>query len=178
MHAIEVSRMMEKFDPFWFEEPCPPESIDAIAEVKAKTNVPIVTGEALYTKSGFREVFEKRAADIINPDVCNTGGIMELKEIAAMAEPYLIAVSPHNPNSATVATAAAIQVSACIPNFLILEMISPESPSWDTCNEIAVDPSFTKVRNGYIKLPTSPGLGIEMDAEGIFRHPPRSFGRH
>ena len=125
MHAIRVSRMMEKARPFWYEEPVPSENLAALAEVRRKTSIPIVTGEALYTKSEFREVFERRAADIINPDVCNCGGILELKEIAAMAEPNYVAVAPHNYNSTTVALAATLQVCACIPNFLITEYVFP-----------------------------------------------------
>ena len=76
--------------PFWYEEPVLAENLDALAAAKRAINIPVVTGEELYTKFEFREVFEKQAADIINPDVCNVGGILELKEIAAMAEPYFV----------------------------------------------------------------------------------------
>jgi galactonate dehydratase len=92
-----------------------------LAEAKRQIGIPVVTGEELYTKAEFREVFERRAADIINPDICNCGGILELKEIAAMAEPYDIVVSPHNYNSVTVGLAASLQICTHIPNFLILE---------------------------------------------------------
>ncbi|MCH8186564.1 MAG: galactonate dehydratase, partial [Chloroflexi bacterium] len=170
MHAVKIAREIEQYSPFWFEEPVLAENIDALAEVRRRINIPVVTGEELYTKFEFREVFEKRAADIINPDVCNVGGILELKEIAAMAEPYFVAVSPHNFNSTTVGLAATIQVAACIPNFLITEyFVNLEAFGED----IAVNPF--EVVNGYIQVPSAPGLGIELDEEALARYPYRQF---
>ena len=166
MHAIRVSRMLEEFNPFWYEEPVPSDNIPALAEVRERINLPVVTGEALYTKAEFREVFERRAADIINPDVCSCGGILELKEIAAMAEPYYVAVSPHNYNSTTVGLAATLQVSACIPNFLITEYFVNFE---ETGNEISVEPF--RVEDGYIRIPTGPGLGIELNEEALLQRP-------
>ena len=99
-----------------------------------------------------------RAVDIINPDVANCGGILELKEIAAMAEPHYVAVSPHNYNSTSVALASTVQASACIPNFLITEYFVNFA---EKANDITVEP--IKVKDGYIELPTAPGLGIELD---------------
>ena len=121
MHAVRVARMLEPFDPFWYEEPVSARDLGALAECRREIRMPIVTGEELYTRFEFREVFERRAADIINPDVCNVGGILELREIAAMAEAYHVVVSPHNYNSTTVGLAATLHVSAAIPNFLITE---------------------------------------------------------
>ena len=121
MNAIRVAKMIEKYDPYWFEEPCPPDNIDAIREVREATTIPVVTGEALYTRNDFREVLVKRAADIINPDICNTGGILELTQIAAMAQPFYVGVSPHGWNSTSVGCAAAVHASAVMPNFLIYE---------------------------------------------------------
>ena len=166
MHAIRVSHMMEEFKPFWYEEPVPSENVPALAEVREQTSIPVVTGEALYAKAAFREVFERRAADIINPDVCNCGGILELKEIAAMAEPYYVAVSPHNYNSTTMGLAATIQVAACIPNFLITEYFVNFEES---ASELAINPF--KVENGYIKIPTAPGLGLDLDEEALLKRP-------
>jgi len=164
MHAIRVSRMIEDFKPFWYEEPVPSENIPALAEVRKKTTIPVVTGEALYTKAAFREVFERKAADIINPDVCNCGGILEVKEIAAMAEPYYVAVAPHNYNSTAIGLAATIQVATCIPNFLITEyFVNFEEAS----NELSVEPF--PVKDGYIKIPTEPGLGLELKEETLLQ---------
>jgi galactonate dehydratase len=162
MHAIRVAKQIEEFNPFWYEEPVPSENIDALSEVKEHVDIPVVAGEALYTKSDFREVFERRAADIINPDVCNCGGILELKEIAAMAEPYYVAVSPHNYNSTTVGLASTVQVSACISNFIITEyFINFE----EVGKKILEEP--LKLENSYIELPDGPGLGVELKEEEL-----------
>ena len=170
MHARRIGREIERYRPFWYEEPVLAENIDALAAVKRDVNIPIVTGEELYTKFEFREVFEKQAADILNPDVCNVGGILELKEIAAMAEPYYVVVSPHNFNSTTLGLAATIQVSAAIPNFLITEyFVNLE----DFGNDIAVNPF--EVENGYIRVPDTPGIGIDLDEEQLAKYPYRPF---
>ncbi len=166
MHALRVGRALEAYDPFWYEEPVPADNIPALAEVRRQLNVPIVTGETLYTKSAFREVFERGAADIINPDVCNCGGILELKEIAAMAEPYYVAVAPHNYNSTAVGLAATLQVSACIPNFCITEYFVNFE---ETSAAVALEP--LQVRDGTIRVPTTPGLGIVLDEEALEAHP-------
>lgn len=167
-NAIRVARQIERYHPFWFEEPTPAENLDATVDVRRKINIPVVVGEALYTKYEFREVFEKQAADIINPDVCNVGGILELKEIAAMAEPYSVAVAPHGNNSTTVGLAASLQVGACIPNFLIMEY----PVSWEPiADQIAKNPF--KVENGTIALPTAPGIGIDLDEAALAKYPYR-----
>ena len=172
MHAIRVAEMIKEFDPFWYEEPVPAENVPALAEVRQRISIPVVTGETLYTKAAFREIFERRAADIINPDVCNCGGILELKEIAAMAEPYYVAVSPHNYNSVTMGLAATIQVAACIPNFLITEYFLNFQ---ETSRQIAVNP--LKVNEGHIQLPTEPGLGLELNEEELLKRPYRQPAR-
>ncbi len=165
-HAIRVGQMMEEFKPFWYEEPVPAENVPALAEVRERVNIPVVTGETLYTKAAFREVFERRAADIINPDVCNCGGILELKEIAAMAEPYYVAVSPHNYNSTSIGLAATVQVAACLPNFIITEYFVNFA---EVSDAISVSPM--KVENGYIAIPDTPGLGLELNEEALRQHP-------
>lgn len=166
MHAIRVAEMMEPYAPFWYEEPVSARDLDGLAEAKRNIRLPVVTGEELYTKAEFRQVFEKRAADIINPDVCNCGGILELREIAAMAETYHIAVSPHNYNSTTLGLAATLHAAAGMPNFLITEyFVNFEAVG----NEITMEP-FT-VEDSYISLPDRPGLGIELDETALARHP-------
>ncbi len=173
MHAIRVARGVEEFAPYWFEEPVLAENIDALAAARREINIPVVTGEELYTKHEFRAVFEQQAADIINPDVCNVGGILELKEIAAMAEPYFVAVSPHNYNSTTVGLAATLQAAATMPNFVITEyFVNLEGFG----REIA-DVPF-EVEDSYIRVPDRPGIGIALDEEALARRayepfPPR-----
>ena len=170
MHAVRIARAIEDAAPFWFEEPVLAENVPALARAKRDIRIPVVTGEALYTKFDFREVFETAAADIINPDVCNVGGILELKEIAAMAEAYFVAVSPHNYNSTTVGLAATLQASAVMPNFLITEyFVNFEALG----EEIAREP--WQVRDGMIELTDTPGLGIDLDEEALARFPYEAF---
>ncbi len=165
-HAIHVGRQIEKYDPFWFEEPTPSENLDATAEVRRQIGVPVVVGEALYTKHMFREVFDKRAADIINPDICNVGGLLELREIASMAEAYAVAVAPHGNNSTTAGLAASLQVAATMPNFLIFEYFQ----GWEQyANELCPNP--LEVKNGYAALPTAPGIGIDIDEAALAKYP-------
>ncbi len=173
IEAIKVGRMIEKYRPYWFEEPCPPENIRGIAEVKNALNIPVTIGEALYGRRGFVEVFERRAADYINPDISNTGGILEIVQIAAMAEAYDVGVSPHGANSAALSFAAGVQASAVMPNFLIYEY--PHALQ-EVCKEFTVNPLIPQ--DGYVELPTEPGIGIEIDEAKLakfayHRNPPR-----
>jgi len=172
MHAVRIARMLEPYDPFWYEEPVSARDVGALAECRREIRMPIVTGEELYTRFEFREVFERRAADIINPDVCNCGGILELRLIAAMAEPYLVVVSPHNYNSTTVGLAATLHVSAAIPNFLITEYCG----NVEARGKEVADPPF-EVRDGHIAVPTAPGLGIDLRADVLARYPGRAISR-
>ena len=168
MHAIRIGRALERFQPFWFEEPVSSTNLEALAECRRELNLPIVTGEELYSRAEFRRVFELRAADIINPDVCNCGGILELRAIAQMAEPSFVTVSPHNYNSTTVGLASTLQIAAAIPNFLITEyFVNFEARGRDIAR-----PGFV-VQDGYITVPSTPGLGIELDEAALARAPGR-----
>jgi galactonate dehydratase len=172
-NAIRVARMLEAYEPYWYEEPVSGRNIDALAEVRHATRIPIVSGEELYGKIEFRELLERRAVDVINPDVANCGGILELKEIAAMAEPHLVAVAPHNYNSTTVALAATIQAAATMPNFLITEYFVDAEGRGRELVSHPLEPV-----GGVIALPDGPGLGLELDEERLARHtytryPPR-----
>ena len=161
---------MEKFNIYWFEEPCPPDNLRAIKEVKDSTSVPIVTGEALYTTHGFREAIENRTIDIINPDICNTGGILEITQIAAMAETQYIGVSPHGWNSTSVGFAAGIQASATMTNFLLYEyMVGVEKSSED------ISIGYIKPEESYVELPTEPGIGIGIDEKKLTNYPYKKF---
>ncbi len=172
MHAIRAAQAMEPYAPFWFEEPVSARDLTALAEVRQAISLPVVTGEELYTKNEFREVFDRRAADILNPDVCNCGGILELREIGAMAEAHHVAVAPHNYNSTTVGLAATLHASAGMPNFLITEyFVNFEK----TGREIANSPFI--VEESYITLPETPGLGIELDERALEERPYRARSR-
>jgi galactonate dehydratase len=164
-HALRVAEAIERYDPFWYEEPTHTENLDNVAAMRRRTRMPVVVGEDLYSKAEFRQVFEKQAADIINPDVATVGGILELKEIAAMAEPYDVVVSPHGAG-VLISLAATIQASAVMPNFLITDYYMPTE-------EFAAEvmrPPF-RVKDSYIELPTGPGLGVDLDERALARHP-------
>ncbi len=171
-NAVRLSKMVEEYEPFWFEEPVWAENMTALAAATAQINIPTVTGEELYTKFEFREAFEQRAADIINPDVANVGGIKELTEIAAMAEIYFVAVAPHNYNSTTMALASTLNAAATMPNFIITEYFVNFEP-W---GQLAASPAF-EVEDSHIALPTAPGLGIDLDEDVLREHPARNFPR-
>lgn len=162
MHAIELAGALAEFEPYWFEEPCQAENVEALAEVRRASRIPVVTGETLLTRAGFRPIFRQRAADIINPDVSNCGGILELMAIAAAAEAEAIAVSPHNYNSTTVALAATVHAAACMPNFIITEYFLPfEDIGRRLCRNVLTP------AGGYIALPDAPGLGLEVDETAL-----------
>jgi galactonate dehydratase len=155
--AIQLAKALEPYQPMFIEEPVLPENIDELARVARSTTIPIATGERLFTKWGFREVLEKGAAVILQPDISHSGGILETKKIAAMAEAYFGAVAPHCPLG-PIALASCLQLDACIPNFLIQEHV--------TTGEGYLKTPFV-VKDGYIDLPTGPGLGIELDEAAL-----------
>ncbi|MEM3467019.1 MAG: galactonate dehydratase, partial [Candidatus Jordarchaeales archaeon] len=121
--AIRIAKALEPYYPMFLEEPCLPENVDTMATIARSTSIPIATGERLFTKWGFREVVEKQAASILQPDLSHAGGIMECKKIAAMAETYYATIAPHCPLG-PIALAACIQLDACTPNFLIQEQVT------------------------------------------------------
>jgi len=159
--AIRVAKILEEFDPFWFEEPVPPENIDEMARVAAHTSIPIATGERLVTKFEFAELLKKQAAQVIQLDVGQCGGILESKKIASIAEAHYAMIAPHM-YCGPIAAAAAIQVDTCSPNFLIQEYNVN-----DLHQQIFKEP--IKFENGYITPPTSPGLGVDLDEAVVKR---------
>jgi len=160
-----LSRLTE-FNIDWYEEPCLADNLALLAEVRRAVPIPIVTGEAIYSKEAFFECLAKRAADILNPDICVIGGITAMLDIAAMAQPQAVVMSPHNFNSTLVGLAATVHVSAVIPNFRITEYFVNFE---DLCREIAT--ASLTMQDGWIDLPTTPGLGIDIDTEKLRAHP-------
>ena len=163
--AVTIAKELEQFKPMFFEEPVPPDSLDALKEVKMRSNIPISAGERLYTRWDYRKMFDLAAADYIQPDISHAGGIMELKKIAAEAEVHYIPFAPHNP-SGPVANAATLQLAASCTNFCILEIMYSDV-EWrkDITNE------SLKYEDGYIYIPDNPGLGIEINEEECLKHP-------
>ena len=153
--AIRVAKELEEFSPFWFEEPVPPENIDEMARVAAHTSIPIATGERLVTKFEFAELLKKQAAQILQLDVGQCGGILEAKKIAGMAEAHYAMIAPHM-YCGPVAAAAAVQLDTCSPNFLIQEYNGAGLHS-----DIFKEP--IRFEQGFITPPAGPGLGVELD---------------
>jgi galactonate dehydratase len=155
--ASLLIKALEPYQPLFIEEPVQCQNVDVLADLARKTHIPIATGERLFTKWGFRDVLERRAASILQPDISHAGGIFEGRLIAGMAESYYAAIAPHCPLGC-IALASCIQLDASIPNFLIQEQGS-------------LGVGYLKqpfvVRDGFVDLPTGPGLGIELDEEAL-----------
>jgi len=160
--AIRVAKAIEPYQPFWFEEPVSPENIDEMARVASHTSIPIATGERLATIFQFSELIRKQAAQIIQIDIGQAGGIMVGKKVAAMAEASYAVIAPHM-YCGPVAAAAALQVSTCSPNFMIAE--ANQGPLH---KKIFKEPVVFK--NGFIEIPTGPGLGVEFEPKVLEKH--------
>ena len=171
--AVRLAHEIEPFRPFFVEEPVPPESLDALAKVAGQVRVPLATGERIVTRYGYWPLLERQLVAFIQPDVIHVGGLLECTKIAAMAEARYVGVAPHNPNG-PIGTAATLHLAANLPNFAILEMPADDyqwSAHWR--DELLVDPTVVQVQDGYLALPTAPGLGVDLDEEAIARYPPR-----
>ena len=165
--AIKIAKELERFGPMFFEEPVPPDSLDALKAVRDKSPVAIAAGERLYTRWDYRKMFDLMAADYIQPDISHAGGIMELKKIAAEAESRYIPFAPHNP-SGPVATAATLQLAASCPNFCILEIMYS-----DVVYRKDITTESLEYKDGFMKIPDKPGLGIEINEEECAKYPYR-----
>jgi galactonate dehydratase len=170
MEAVRLAHELNRFFPAWFEEPIPPDNIAGLGEVKRSVSIPIAAGERWYTRFGFREAFERRAVDIIQPDVIHAGGLAETKKIAASAEMYHMLVAPHN-SQGPVATAASVHLGFTLSNLKVQECFD------DMAEPFILDavPGAPRVRDGYFHLPEGAGLGIELNEQVIREHPYR-FG--
>src|SRR5216684_1948546 len=150
-------KALEPYQPMFVEEPINCQEHDIMAEIARETFLPIATGERVFTKWGFREVLEKKAAAVLQPDLCHAGGITEVRLIAGMAEAFYATIAPHNPLG-PISLAAGVQMAASIPNFLCQEQVS--------LGEGYITKPFV-VKKGYIDVPTGPGLGIELDENAL-----------
>jgi galactonate dehydratase len=167
--AVEMTAALARFQPSWVEEPVPPANLPAlkkVADAVAPLGVPVATGERLHTLHEYRELFELHAADIIQPDIAHFGGILNTKKLAAWADTYYVLIAPHNVGG-PVATAAALHLAACTPNFKIQEHFN----DFDEEYVLASAPGLPKVVDGYFALPTGPGLGVLLEEDIIAAHP-------
>jgi len=163
--AIRLARRLEKYDPLWLEEPVPPENVEEMSRVARATTIPIATGERLTSKYEFAGILQRQAASILQPALGRSGGILEAKKIAGIAEAHYAQIAPHL-YCGPIEAAANIQIDTCSPNFLIQESIET------LCGfhtEILKKP--IQWEEGYIIPPTDPGLGVELDEDVANRHP-------
>lgn len=154
--AGRIVKMLEPFDPFFLEEPIPPEDMDAMAELQRSTNIPIATGEGLLGHFNFAQLIAKRAARILQPDVARAGGITAFRKIAATADAHLVTFAPHNPNG-PICTAASLHIAASSPNFLIMEEGNTRVEQYNDIFLSGWKPTLSAWR-----VPEDPGLGIDF----------------
>ena len=164
--AVHLGQRLERYRPFWFEEPVSQENVDEMAQVRRLVRIPIATGERLYTKFPFFALIKAEAVDVLQPDLCNAGGITELKKIAAIAEAQHLTVAPHNTNS-PIGTVASFHLDASLPNFLIQEYHAEYYEPWF----FDLVPDQPRRTGNSVPLPTGPGLGITLDENVARAHP-------
>ncbi|MFL6142943.1 MAG: mandelate racemase/muconate lactonizing enzyme family protein [Labedaea sp.] len=170
--AIRIAGLLEPFRPGWIEEPVPPENLKALAKVAAHTDIPIATGERLHTRYDYRELFESQAADIIQTDITQSGGLLEAKKLAGTAETHYLLMAPHNVGG-SISTAAAVHLAATTVNFKIQEYFNDFADPFVT----ECVPGLPALTDGSFALPEAPGLGVELNLEALAGHPrnPVSF---
>jgi galactonate dehydratase len=167
MNAIQLGRRLEAYRPLFYEEPVSEENLSELLQVRQKVNIPIATGERLYTKFPFAQIIEAHAADVLQPDVANAGGLTELKKIAIIAESKHITMAPHNVCS-PVGAQAEFHLDASLINFEIQEYHA----EFYTDHYFTVFSGFPRQKDGYITLTDAPGLGLELNETEIAAHPP------
>lgn len=168
--AIRLGKALEPYQPLWFEEPVPPDNVDAMARVARAVNIPVATGERLTTKAEFAALLRAGAAEILQPALGRAGGLWEMKKVAAMAEGFNVQMAPHL-YAGPVEWAANLHFATSIPNLLIAETI--ETPFHD-----ALIGGTIRVENGFVSLSDAPGLGIEVDEALARAHPYTGTGLH
>ena len=165
--ARVLIKALEPYSPFFIEEPVLSEHLEAMAELRKNTHIPIATGERLFSRFDYKRVFTLGAADIIQPDLSHAGGITECKKIADMAEAWDIGLAPHCPLG-PIALAACLQVDAVCQNAFIQEQ--SQGIHYNQSNDLTdylVDPSVFHYKDGYVDIPQKPGLGIEINEEVV-----------
>jgi galactonate dehydratase len=166
--AIVLARGIEEFHPFFYEDPILPDNLDAMGLVANHISIPIATGERIHTIHEFEMLLSRGAVQYIRPDVCMAGGLTHTKKIAAIAEAHYVGVVPHNPLS-PVSTAACLQLAACIPNFALQEYPTGEQEP-PKCEIVK---TAIQVQDGFLIIPDTPGIGIELADDAQEKHPPR-----
>ena len=163
--AKVLAKKLEEFDPMFIEEPVLCENMECFAEIAAACNVPIATGERLFTKYDFKRLLQAGGVDIIQPDLSHAGGITEVKKIAAMAEAYDVALAPHCPLG-PIALAACLNVDATSYNAVIQEQsIGIHYNVGKSVLDYVTNQSDFDFVDGFVELPKKPGLGVDVNKE-------------
>ena len=170
--AIALGRVLEPYDLYFFEDPIEPENMDAWQHVADQIPIPLAMGERLYTIHQFRDLLNRNGAAYVRPDLSLAGGITNIKKIAALAEASYVGVVPHNPLSC-VLTAACVQLDAAVHNIAIQEY--PWDEFQNPKRDLVKEP--LRCENGYLIVPTTPGLGIELNEEAFRHYPPVPYQR-
>jgi galactonate dehydratase len=165
--GLQFAKALEPYRLYFFEEPCWPEAVDGLAEIQRAVSTPIATGERLVGLAAFRELLDRRACSVLQPDITHCGGLSEARRIAALAEAYRVAMAPHNPQG-PVSTAASLEFGFATPSYILCETVDSDVP-WrqDIVSEsYAIDPADRTVRPS-----DRPGLGIEINEAEVKKHP-------
>lgn len=174
--AIQLGNALAPYDPMFFEEPIRPENFEAWGELKRGLSCTLATGESLFSRFEFLRLLQVRGCDIIQPDVCVVGGLLEMRKIAALAEAHYVTIAPHNPMG-PLATAVNVHFSAAQPNFRVLEYRLPHGPGYaygtgkgETAAAVTDGARYVKdpylPKDGYLELrPDRAGWGVEMDMD-------------
>ncbi len=169
--AVEIARAIEQFSPAWIEEPCRPGNLEGLRAVRRGTSIPIATGERLYGAAEFAPLFALGVVDIIQPDITQCGGILEVKKIASTAEPHGIVVAPHNVGG-VISTQAVVHLAATLRNVKVIEHFN----DFVDLEVKKAGTPYPEVQNGEFRLPEGSGWGIEIDEAFIRAHPPKTEG--
>jgi galactonate dehydratase len=162
--AVRVTRALESYNISFVEEPIPQENVDEMAYFRRKVDVPVATGERLFTPYAFQQLLDRGGADVVQPDLCHCGGLAAARRIGALAETHYVPVAPHNPHG-PIGEAAAVHLAACTPNFLVLEHFEPEP--WRA--SVVGEPY--RIADGWLEVPDQPGLGVAFDQAAAAAHP-------
>ncbi len=163
--AVSMAQLLQPFNPYWYEEPVAPESLSALAEVRDRIRIPVAAGERFFEVSRFADAFSQKCIDIAQPDVCHIGGMLEAKRVASLALLNEKGISPHNPNG-PICNAMTLQVAASTPNFLMLETMMS-----DVAWRAEVVPENLVLEDGFMLVPATPGLGVDLIEDGLDRFP-------
>ena len=176
--AKRLAKALEPYDPMFIEEPVLPEHNDVLPDIAAHTTIPIATGERMYSRWDFKQVFENGSVDIIQPDLSHAGGITEVNKIASMAEAYDVALAPHCPLG-PIALASCVQVDACAPNALIQEQsLNIHYNETSDVLDYLEDPSVFEYQDGAVSVPDGPGLGVDINESFVREQSEKTVNWH